>query len=91
VDKGSRRFITELHETFPEFKLVDILILFAILKALGVKTGSAETQGERETSRHRCLYNTLILRVLISIPTGAIDLRGKIIEQNGTNVTTISV
>jgi len=41
VDRGSRRFITELHETLPEFKLVDIFILFAILGALGVKTGSA--------------------------------------------------
>jgi len=75
VDRRNRRSITELNVTLPEFKLVDIFILFAILRALGVKTGSAETQGERETSRHRSSYNTLILRVSISIPTGAIDLR----------------
>jgi hypothetical protein len=88
VDRGSRRFITELRETLPEFKLVDIFILFAILRASGVKTGSAETQGEHETSRLCCSYSTLVLRVSISIPTGAIDLKGKIIEQNGSNTTT---
>jgi hypothetical protein len=90
VDRGNRRSITELDEMLPEFKLVDIFILTAILRALGVKTGSDETQDECVTSRKRCSYNTLILRVSILISTGAIDLRGKIKKQSATNGKTPS-